>query len=531
MKSKNTLAIALIIAGVVLFIAIQGGITPRTALNNQQDDSSERNPQTQDFEIISKYKSRYMGDAPNLTGLFYELPLRDLEMSFRLYPEKYTAEVNYKALASDIGENTLDRAIAYNATAAFALIDNLEEVIFNFEGSSFRILRNDVEEWYGVGLQALAEKTAWKEEVQSKLDDTDYLQSCLKAIISHEERSTAETLLDFYDKTDEPIVIYDEMPFEDGTLVLAEKLTDGEHYPDLHFIDEDYKVTFLTRGSYCWTLNYTEFKGHYIYFGLAGVEARQYGENDASVNKVEALFSDRIASVIPRERIIGHVNLKENDTRVFADSQGYILSAEGREIPQDFIFITEKEERKPVLRMHIERNKEYMPEYLKSNDARIYNSYAFTFTPMLTPTEWNKSYKEGEICLEGKTDADGNRNLLNLRPAGHMNMTDSFIIPQDIRPFYLSDNNSRLAYFSPGETVRVIYPGNRELMDCRILGLTKNKAEKGIGQDSLGIVESSENRQLTLPKDTGYYFFLLRTMEGSAIQTYSGIIRIESTSD
>jgi len=137
----------------------------------------------------------------------------------------------------------------------------------------------------------------------------------------------------------EPIVVYAQIPFEEGTLVLAEKVTDGEHYPDLHFIDNNGKVTYLTRGSYCWTLNYTQFKGYNIFFGLAGVEKRATTQNPITVNKpvkkVEALFSDETESGIPAENIIAHVNLKENDTRIFKDPQGYILPVKGRKMPDD----------------------------------------------------------------------------------------------------------------------------------------------------------------------------------------------------
>jgi len=367
----------------------------------------------------------------------------------------------------------------------------------------------------------------WTGEVTGKGGMEKEIQDLLERNALQEKTSTIEkAIVQYYENTSEPIIIYEQIPFEDGTLVLAEKLMDGEHYPDLHFVDGSNKVTYLTRGSYCWTLNYTQFKGHYIYFGLAGVETRQYTDNPIPVERVEALFSDKTVSVMPGGSIIAHINLIDRDSRFFKNPQGYIMPVKDRGVPEDFIFAFRNGERKSISNMHIERSIDHMPDYLKSKKAEIYNSYAFTFTSMLTPEEWQKGYRSGEICLEGKTDHRGNRNALHLRPAGHMSLFDSFIIPQDIKPLYLSDNYPRTTGFSTGETVAVKYPEDRKLLDCRILRLTREKVEKEIGQDSFETIEANEKGQLTLPRETGHYLFLLRTLEDNEIQTYTGMLII-----
>ncbi len=528
MKTRSKIILCLLVIAVVLFGAVQGIIVPKLVRSGQQSGIKLQDPSTHDFDSILKYKNKYMGNASNFANLFYSLPLNDVEMTFHLFPEELTGEVNYKKTINAIGEDKVERAIIYNATTAFVLIDNLEAVAFNFEGSSYKVLRSDVEKWYGVNLQTLAEKSVWEKTVQNKLSDDDYVQSCIKAIVAQAEggATITEEIAEFYDNTGEPIIIYEQMPFEDGTLVLAEQLKDGEHYPDLHFIGANNKVTYATRGSYCWTLNYTQFKGYYIYFGLAGVEANRDKGSPVPVEKVEALFSDKVVSMIPREKIVAHINPKEKDTRIFENPQGYIIPVSGRDIPIDFIVVLENGERESVSGMYIRRSKDYMPDYLNSKNREVYNSFAFTYTPMLTSAEWDKGYKEGEISLEGRTDNNGNRNVLYLRPAGHMSLADSFIIPQDIKPMYLSDNYPRIAGFSAGETISLKYPENRELLDCRILKLTSEKVEKEIGQDSLAVIGTNEKGQLILPKEKGYYLFLLRTAENKEIQTYTGIFMI-----
>lgn len=51
-----------------------------------------------------------------------------------------------------------------------------------------------------------------------------------------------------------------------------------------------------------------------------------------------------------------------------------------------------------------------------------------------------------------------------------------------MKPLCLSDNYPRIASFLAGETVAVKYPEKRELLDCCILMLTRQKVEKEIGQ-------------------------------------------------
>lgn len=94
-----------------------------------------------------------MGNASNLANLFSSLPLSNTDRSYQLYPDTLTAEVNYKETVMNIGEEKVNKAFIYNATAAVALIDNLDAIHFDFAGESYKVIRSDVEEWYGVELR------------------------------------------------------------------------------------------------------------------------------------------------------------------------------------------------------------------------------------------------------------------------------------------------------------------------------------------------------------------------------------------
>lgn len=183
LKNRNRLIIGLIVAGITLLGVIQVIVIPLMEQSKQQYIADQQDPLTHDFTAVLKFKNPYMGNASNLANLFQSLPLNDIEKSFELFPENLTAEVNYKETVWGIGEGQVDRALIYNATAAFALIDNLEALNLNFAGSSYQVLRSDVEAWYGAELSVLAEKDVWAGEVQGRLADGKYVISCKKAIV------------------------------------------------------------------------------------------------------------------------------------------------------------------------------------------------------------------------------------------------------------------------------------------------------------------------------------------------------------
>jgi hypothetical protein len=92
---------------------------------------------------------------------------------------------------------------------------------------------------------------------------------------------------------------------------------------------------------------------------------------------------------------------------------------------------------------------------------------------------------------------------------------------------YLSNNYTRLAKFSTGETVQVVYPEQRELVDCYILRLTQQTVDNEVSQDKLTLISTNEKSQISLPKEEGYYLFVLRTEKGIKIQTYTGLLKID----
>jgi hypothetical protein len=183
MKTRNKVIVTLSILGIVLFGLVQGVVIPRNNEKKQQYILEQQNPTTHDLASILKYKSKYMGDISNIAGLFNTLPLNNIRKSFELFSDKLIAQVNYKDTIENIGEDKISKALIYNCTAAFALIDNLQGINYSFPGTTYTILRSDVEKLYGGDLPGLLRKDEWKGKVQDKLLDSEYVNNFTNVVL------------------------------------------------------------------------------------------------------------------------------------------------------------------------------------------------------------------------------------------------------------------------------------------------------------------------------------------------------------
>jgi hypothetical protein len=74
------------------------------------------------------------------------------------------------------------KSLIYNSTAAFALIDNLEVVIYHFSDITYRVNRSDVEALYS-DFDNILNETNWKEYVQSPLNNDKYIEATKNILI------------------------------------------------------------------------------------------------------------------------------------------------------------------------------------------------------------------------------------------------------------------------------------------------------------------------------------------------------------
>ncbi|MBX4269445.1 DUF4825 domain-containing protein [Clostridium estertheticum] len=183
MKTRNNVIIGLAIMGIVLFGLVQFIVIPRNNQKNNQYMLQQQNPITHDINSVIKYRNKYMGNSSDIINIFHKLPLSNIKMSFELFPNKLTAEVKYNDTIANINENKVNKALIYNSTVAFALIENLKVINYNFTGSAYKVSRLDVEKWYGRDLPGLLKKEEWKSKVQDRLEENKYVNDFIKAVL------------------------------------------------------------------------------------------------------------------------------------------------------------------------------------------------------------------------------------------------------------------------------------------------------------------------------------------------------------
>lgn len=165
MDNQRKMMIALLIIGVPLFIWIQFFEVPSKV--KLGEEKLQQDPNTHDFEKITKYETLYMGDASNLGNLLNELPLNEYKDGIELNSDDLILLVDYDVNTTEI-EETVKKSVIYNSTAVFALIDNLQQIDMQFKDITYQISRDHVEQWFGTTLVDFKDPEVFQEKVQSQ---------------------------------------------------------------------------------------------------------------------------------------------------------------------------------------------------------------------------------------------------------------------------------------------------------------------------------------------------------------------------
>lgn len=161
---------------VLVVIALVGTLATIQKQRKMEADRMMRaNALGHEIESVLKYKSQYMGDASNISELNRNLPLFDIERTNEIDSKNLKYTIKYEDRVFNIGEYRVKSNLIYNATANFALIDNLEAIEFYFEDVSYTLSRQNIVDWYGDDISSLLKKEVWAERVQSKLSDPKYI--------------------------------------------------------------------------------------------------------------------------------------------------------------------------------------------------------------------------------------------------------------------------------------------------------------------------------------------------------------------
>lgn len=180
MNKKSKVIISLLAIAIVLFCTIQFWIIPTNQAKQAEYVHNQTDALTHDISVVGDYKTSYIGDASNVSGLFEVLPLNNVSKNFEINSEDCILTVNYLDTVWNIGEEKVQRDLVYNSVAAMAAIDNLSGITYNFSGDSYSFTRKQIEDVFGTPLSNLLKQEKWSEEVQTRLSSKEFYQQFYK---------------------------------------------------------------------------------------------------------------------------------------------------------------------------------------------------------------------------------------------------------------------------------------------------------------------------------------------------------------
>ena len=142
------------------------------------------------IDNIIKYKNKYMGNNSNTGNLISNLPLSEYGYVFEMDPNTLSLTIDYHITDWYINENYyLEKSLVYNSVSIFALIDNVQNLKFNFSGKTYETTRLDIEKNYPNYNEIIKDginKKNFNKYLENKINDIEFIDSFFSAIIKKE---------------------------------------------------------------------------------------------------------------------------------------------------------------------------------------------------------------------------------------------------------------------------------------------------------------------------------------------------------
>ncbi|WP_434752686.1 DUF4825 domain-containing protein [Paenibacillus amylolyticus] len=187
MKGKNLWIVSLFIIGLLSLVVVEGFINPKIAADQRRYEAEQNSPLTHDFTALAQYRNAYMGNFSNLSHLNQKLPLHERLDGYQLFPETFTAQINYSLNTDEMDEVQFERILVYNALANFVLIDNLEQVVYQFKDTQIVFERKLAQRWAGTELKTLQKAERWDSVVRQKLVEPAEVRASFSHIVDNSE--------------------------------------------------------------------------------------------------------------------------------------------------------------------------------------------------------------------------------------------------------------------------------------------------------------------------------------------------------
>ena len=138
------------------------------------------------IDNIIKYKNNYVGNNSNTGNLINNLPLSEYRYVFEIDSVNLELIVDYYITDWYINENHyLEKSLLYNSVSIFSLIDNVEELTFNFSGKSYKVNRKQIEELYPNYDDIVSNeinKNNFNKYLENKMNDNDFVETIFNKI-------------------------------------------------------------------------------------------------------------------------------------------------------------------------------------------------------------------------------------------------------------------------------------------------------------------------------------------------------------
>ena len=143
------------------------------------------------IDNIIKFKSKYVGDNSNDSHLIDSLPLSEYGYVFEIDSENLGLTIDYHITDWYINENQyLEKCLLYNTVSIFSLIDNVQDITFNFSGNSYKVNRKQIENLYpnynDIKSNEINEDN-FNKYLENKMNDNEFVKTIFNKIFVNEK--------------------------------------------------------------------------------------------------------------------------------------------------------------------------------------------------------------------------------------------------------------------------------------------------------------------------------------------------------
>ena len=138
------------------------------------------------IDNIIKFKNQYIGNNSNDSHLIDSLPLSEYGYVFEIDSENLGLTIDYHITDWYINENQyLEKCLLYNAVSIFSLIDNVQDITFNFSSNSYKVKRKQAQNLYPNYNDIISDeinKDNFNKYLENKINDNEFIKNTFDKI-------------------------------------------------------------------------------------------------------------------------------------------------------------------------------------------------------------------------------------------------------------------------------------------------------------------------------------------------------------